>query len=304
MLHTTLLWNYLPNFKLCYYICSFPVIIKIILLPSFNLEFFNTAGAASTFQILGVTADNGAVLTGALPTAESIAAGTRTRTAGSFSLDFSSSTVSIGGTHNVSVDVQVTAADGTVTTETITFEFDVPDTDVDIKNNRFNAIGISGVGDGSLNAVVDSSRFFTASLVDADGNAVTGSNEGFLQIISNQDGVGLAIDESTSKEAGLTSDSSNATNRGVSHFFGLNDFFASDAGRKNSAITLYVRDVYQQNTGLLSTGRLTQSVQSSDTNADPIYTYEVGAGSNQAITSLSDLKFARTGFDAAGGLPG
>jgi flagellar hook-associated protein FlgK len=270
----------------------------------FDLEFFNTAGAASTFQILGVTADNGAVLTGALPTAESIAAGSRARTSGSFSLDFSGSTVAIGGTHNVSVAVQVTAADGTVTTETVTFEFDVPDTDVDIRNDRFDAIGISGTGDGSLNAVNDSSRFFTASLVDADGNAVTGNKEGFLKITSNQSGVGLAIDESTSKETGLTSDSTDATNRGVSHFFGLNDFFASDAGRKNSALTLNVRDAYQENTGLLATGRLGQSVQSSDTNADPIYTYEVGAGSNQAITALSDLKFARTGFDAAGGLPG
>ncbi len=273
----------------------------------FDLEFMNVSGSDVTFDVTSVAIDGGAdgytgaALPGAF-TDYTAVAGQRARTTDSIAIDLTNSTVLIGGTHTISVGVQVTDADGNISTETIDFTFTVPETNDDIINDRFDVSGISGAGDGVLTAPSDNSSFLTAQLVDANGVPVAEGEDGYLRIFSNQTDMGFAIDEMTSSEGGLVTDATTATNRGLSHFFGLNDFFTS-TDSDNFAYNFQVRDEYIADSGLLSLGSLALSTQPSDPDADPVYTYEVGAGSNQVVSRLSDLKFTRNSFDSAGGLP-
>jgi len=69
-----------------------------------------------------------------------------------------------------------------------------------------------------------------------------------------------------------------------------------------SALNMQVEQRLQQNPGLLSLGQLSQSSQSVDPNAPPNYTYQLNAGDNSVIQSLSALSTASVNFAAAGGL--
>jgi len=277
----------------------------------FDFEFTNISGSNSTFEVLAVTVDNGAAgLVGTLPAdfdAFTAQPGERVRTDregfnnDSITIDLTGSTLGEGGVHTVSIQVQVTDSLGTVTTDTINYQLIIPDPTDDIRNRRYIAGSISGSGDATFLLPTSSQRFATAKMVDATGKEITNGEPGFLKIETNITGYGIAIDEMDSQEKGVFGNTTiEATNRGLSHFTGLNDFFESGSALKNSAVNLAVRTAYAADPALLATGELTLSNQPADPTDNPIYTYEIGVGSNQLVSRLAEIGQSRISFDAAG----
>lgn len=276
---------------------------------TFDFEFTNTSAETATIQLLGVTATGTAGQVGTFDT-YSVAAGIRTRTAidgvsnDSITIDFTGSALGEGGTQTVALQVLVTDGDGNTYTDTISFQITIPDPDDSIKNDRYSATAVSGSGDATLTAPVTSSlRFATALLVDEDGNAVADGEDGYLMIRTDRGDFGIVIDEMDGSEDGLVSDSTTATGFGISHFFGLNDFFEAGDTLKNSAVNMAVREDYQDDPSRIATSELVLSIQPTDSDADPVYTYEIGPGSNALANRLAGLKFATQSFDSAGTLP-
>jgi len=275
-----------------------------------DFEMTNLAGSDYTFEVLGLAIDNGATGMSNSFDPYAVKSGVRERSGkdgvanDTLVIDLTGSTLGEGGVHTVAIDVRVTAADGTISTDTIDFEFTIPDPAGDIKNDRFAATAISGAGDATLTAPTGGDRFLTASFINESGAVANASEVGHLKIISNKpDDYRIVIQELDSQDKGLISDSASATNQGFSHFFGLNNFFDSGADLKNSAINFKVQDKYIENTSLISAGRLVQSNQSADPNANPILTYSLGLGSNQNISDMANLRNSRISFAAAGKLP-
>ncbi len=275
----------------------------------FDFDLKNLASTNSTFEVLGVTVDNGAGVQVVSFDPYTAAAGVKTRTGvdgvanDTITVDLTNSTLQVGGVHTIDVQVRITEDDGTITTDTISYQVTIPAATDDIKNQRYIPTAISGAGNANLITPTSNSRFATARLVNADGVPVKAGEQGFLQIVANQGESGIAIDELDSRENGLVSDLSTATSRGLSHFFGFNDFFESGSATKNSAINFKVRDAYINDPSKLSIAELTLSTQSSLVGANPITTYEIGNGGNQNTIRQAALKSSRVTFDAAGTLP-
>jgi flagellar hook-associated protein 1 len=122
---------------------------------------------------------------------------------------------------------------------------------------------------------------------------------------------GVAIDEFDSKQIGKP-DSAPAelgTNRGFSHYFGLNNFFAANKPIitgdtvKGSAYNLRVQDRLLENANLITTGTLTLQQASTQTLNNDVYTYARYSGDNSTAQRLARLNSDLVSFDAAGGLP-
>ncbi len=277
----------------------------------FDFEFSNISGKDATFEITGALSfSDGAVSEIGSFNPFTSTAGLRERTGvdgvpdDTITLDLSGSSLGEGDILTVSVPVRVTDGDGNIYNDTIDFEITIPDPDDRITNQRFPATALSGSGDGDIANVVNNSRFATALLVDANGNPVAEGEPGFLQIRTDQASMGIVIDELDSSEGGLITDPLNTvTNRGLSHFFGLNDFFHAGDELNNSAVNFSVRNGYDTDPARLSTGELVLSPQPSGAGVNPAYTYEVGPSSNQIAGRLANLAEARTAFDGAGTLP-
>lgn len=288
----------------------------------FDLEFMNVLDRNVSVRVLSTAIDGGAAgAVTVLPagfgpyTAEP---GLRQRTSwdgtnnGKIQIDFTGSTFQEGQNHTVTMQVEVTDAfTGAVTTETIQFKVPIPDPNVDSSGYRYDAAAISGVENGTLTTVVNNNFLIRAELVDKNGKVITEPNittEGYLRLRTS-DGTlyGIAIDEMDGKELGdpnarIQADS--ATNFGVSHYFGLNDFFTTGSTEtKNSAINMKVRDEYRTDTSRLATAGLSKSNQTADPTDDLVYTYEIGRGSNQNITALANVRFQQITFKAAGDIP-
>ena len=279
----------------------------------FDFEFSNISSGAATFEVLAVSVDGGATgFTGTLPADFSTfnaAAGERVRTGAdnvnndTITVDLTNSTQGEGSTHTISVQMRVTNPDGTIVTDTVEFTVPVPDPNTSILNDRYITNGTTG-GIAVVDTPNINQRFATASIVDADGNTITNGTAGFLKIQTDTGSYGIAIDELNSSENGTVADAINTrTNRGFSHFFGLNDFFNIGATSKNSSINFDVRDAYKADSGRLAAGELSLSTQPADPASDPIYTYEFGIGSDQLAKKLAALGSNSVNFNAAGGLP-
>lgn len=267
-----------------------------------------TAGAAATSS--GTVADASGVL--CHPPYERVVAGNTTRTwdQGSMAVDFSGNATS--AYYDVTVDVGVVDEDGNVVTSQITYR--VNNNQSRLLNDRYAATNVAGAGTRVLPSDVrDTLR---AVMVDAEGDEVPLVNgeyslqTGYLKLIGSNTEYVVAIDELDSQETGNAANGIAGTDRGFSHFFELNNFFASNDPTStgdtvhNSAINLNVEQRLIDNSNLISTGGLTLSPQSASPSDPRDWTYMRYAGDNQLVARLSGLANTTLSFDAAGGLPG
>jgi flagellar hook-associated protein 1 FlgK len=288
-----------------------------------NLEGYFTISDVTTngFNITSITA---ATATGAVgggtttifPPYDTITAGEKRRTnsAGTITADLSGAAGSAYYDISVSVGVRPTDATAISDVKLSVITYRVYNNNQEMQNDRYD----------NIQATINATRTVPSSIVpqlraimvDANGVELAKTSygdyvdaNGFLKIVGNSDYT-VAIDELDSKQLGLTTTSPivKGTNRGFSHFFELNNFFESNKPtatgdtRKNSAINLKIEDRFQDNSNLISVGKLERSNQSADPSASPIYTYERKSGNNKTAQDLAKLGINIQSFDEAGGL--
>lgn len=250
----------------------------------------------------------------AFPRYDIAAAGTTSRTK-----DQGLITASVAGNptssfYDVTVNVGTQDSDGNLSTGTITYR--VPVDNGDNLNRRFGPSSVTG--SASLTPPNTSQPFARAVLVDANGNELTqtngsyGEQEGYLKIVGGPGGdYRIAINQLSSSENGLPNGNPprDGTGWGFSHYFGLNNFFASNAPITSgdtlagSALNLRVEDRLLNNQSLVTTAGLTRNNQPTDPNANPIYTYSLFSGGDDVVQQMAGLGSATQTFGATGGLP-
>lgn len=281
-------------------------------------QVISVVGNQVEIQVTGAPAGPGGPVNDATVFAQSsydtIDAGEKRRTrdsAGPFALDLSGNLGS--DFYDITLDIAVVDEQGVVVTSTITYR--VNNNQTNLLNERFDN---TAVGGGGQRVIPNSSQEFArAILVDADGNELPtingryiGADTGFLKIVA-RDGLAISIDELDSRQLGDFNvvPTALATNRGFSHFFGLNNLFKDELdyrqlnNLKNSAIDLAVEDVIASDPNLISTGRLVLQRQSSNPNDIPQYTYVRYNGDNQTAQAIAEFATRTVSFDAAGGTP-
>ena len=276
----------------------------------FEYTNFNSAGDDITFAVSSYTVNGIAATASAI--SNTSAGGTRVRTnteAGtndSISIDLSAFNLEEGDSFTVEATIKVTDANGVESDEVVTYTINVPDPTVNTQNDRYSVTAISGTGDGETISSSNSNGFLTASLVDANGNPVLDDEtQGYIQLTSAGENIRVSIDQLNSSHGGNTSsigiaDSSTATERGISHFFGLNNFFDVNDSVTNAANDLAIRSDIIDNPSFLSSGKAQVSTQ---TGSEAVYSYEIGSGSNKSALELIDLQNQNLTFSSAGGLP-
>lgn len=275
-------------------------------------SFTITAGSAAT-ATGGVVSGTPVFAYGAWDTIEA-GEKTRTRDAGVVDLDLSANPTSAyyDITVSVGVDDGLSSA-GEIRTGTITYR--IYNYQNHLLNDRYNATDVSGQAEKV--ATSDTTPFMRAILVDADGNEVPSTNgwyvedrQAYLKLVTFDDSHGIVIDDLGSKEIGITTgpDKRNGTNRGFSHYFELNNFFASNEPTNtgdtvnNSAINMRVEQRLIDNANLISLGTLELSNQPADPEATPLYTYQRNVSNNTTIQKLAKLGIENITFATAGGL--
>lgn len=274
---------------------------------TFDLKLDNTSTEDSTVTIQSVKVIDPGTLTeynvATLPAPNSytIKAGDMGSTLQSFSLDLTG--VPNIANYIVRVSTQVTTASGSQSAADI--DFTVANNVTDNRNTQYNATTLTATqGTATFYNAPGSSSFASASLVGADGNPVSAGSPGYLKITTSYGAnYSIVINELDSKEVGAPgADSSDITNRGFSHFFGLNNLFVDSGKTGSAALNMQVRSDIQKNANLISTGQLTLSNQPTDT-SQALYTYEAGSGNNKAALATSALNQKSVFFKASGTLP-
>ena len=238
----------------------------------------------------------------------------RTRDSGQIQVDFSGN---IGSSYyDITLNVSVVdATTGTISTAPITYR--VNNNERDLFNRRYDAQAVGAPG--TLVLPGTSQESLRAILVDETGAELPTINgkyidgPAFLKLVGGNAGAsyGVAIDELDSKQIGKPdgSPAEAGTNRGFSHYFGLNNFFAANAPTltgdtvKGSAFNLKVQDRLIANANLISTGTLSKQESSTASNNLDVYTYARYAGDNTVAQRLAKLNSDLISFDSAGGLP-
>jgi flagellar hook-associated protein 1 FlgK len=278
---------------------------------NFNFELENISDLPSTFSVtsINITGDVNGAYGAVVPPANSttVAPGGRMRS-GNFNYPGP-----LLATDNVyTVTAVVTVNDGVNPPYNATISYDVPNNlgANNLRNDRFAASAIAGP-DGVITLSDRPTVRMVAELVDENGNTIPQVNgeyinqPGYIRLRTTSSDYMIAMDELTSSERGYTSGGTvfEATNRGFSHYFELNNFFTSNNNQRlNSALNLQVRDDIIANPNLITTGELVRSAQPS-TGTPASYTYETGAGNNVAALRLSALQLQLQQFESAGGLP-
>ncbi len=235
----------------------------------------------------------------------------RTTQKGTFTADLNASPGS--AYYDISVNVGVIDADGNLITSAISYR--VPNNTKNLQNDRFSPDSVSGGGTRVL--PYSSQEIARAILVDENGveiqkkDGVYIDQPGYLKLITNNADYMLAIDSLDSKQMGtsLVNPPEVGTGRGFSHYFELNNFFASNKLTpqgdtvEGSAISMALEKRIADNPNLLATGKLILSRQSSDPDIARQYTYVRYSGDNALVQSLADIANNPLSFDAAGGLP-
>ncbi len=238
----------------------------------------------------------------------------RTADAGQMQVDLSGNITS--KYYDITVNVSTVAPDGTITTAPVTYR--VANNVSDNYSVRYDATAIGSPG--TLVPPTTSQSSLRAILVDANGNELPKVNgqyvdsPGYLELVAGTSSqtYGVAIDEMNSQQLGLpdASPAQAGTNWGFSHYFGLNNVFASNKltatgdTTKDSAQNLKVEDRIIANPNLISTATLAAQVGgTAATNNKPIYTYAVYSDDNSAAQAMAGLNTAAISFDAAGNLP-
>lgn len=264
----------------------------------FDLQFENISTEDATVTVNNViVTDGGATgLTSALPAAFDVNKGTNTTSGNTFTVDFTG-----GGGGPYTLQLDVTIDDGTgAPTQTGVIEYTITDGVTGILNDRYSPV--NATGDAQIVAPASTTRYLSADLVDSNGNPVASGESGFLEIKTTDPSYRVVIDSLDSSEGGLSGVTSTATNRGFSHYFGLNDFFVDNYGTTNSAVNMQVRQDLLDDPNKISAGKMELSVQPSSPDTHALYTYELGGGDNSIAQDMADLHFNATSFDAAGGL--
>lgn len=270
---------------------------------SFDVTVTDAASTGGSFAVAGQTA---------IEQYTTIAPGdsVRTKDDGTITADISSNFTSPYYTINVNVAVD----DGSGNLSTSTISYRINNNDSNLLNDRYAPIAASGSGNivypTSLKPVA------VATLVDANGNELpkingsyTTTQAGYLKITGGDSNTYIAIDSLDSTELGKPNDTPKtaATNRGFSHYFGLNNFFVDDGSARvsetaGSAADLKVEQRLIDNPNLIALGKLTPSPPPSDPTQPPAYTYERDSGDNSVIQALAGLGIQGVSFAAAGGL--
>lgn len=267
---------------------------------NFNLDFTNGNPGDAKIVVTGVTVNNGAVVSvpASFPTTEYVsAAGTASRGL-DFTLDMTAGT---NTNYAVNVSVQVTDANGVVTNETITYN--ISEATSDLANRRYKPAAISGTGDGAIEAPTTTSPAIIAKLVDKNGvevpkNLTTGDylGAGYL-VLEGANGNRVALSELDSKEQGING--KNATGRGFSHYFGLNNFFSGD-GTDKAALNMAVRADIAKTPSLMSIGGLSRTDTAAGTRD---FTYRLGESSTATVQAMVSLNIENHQFASSGTLP-
>lgn len=304
----------------------------------FDFEMTNLLAENISFEITapGISFSDPEVETASVFNSKTIEAGTRQRTATDatvndfFRIDLTGSSLQEGDVLTITAPIKITEAKtGDTYTETIEFTLVIPDPKANNVNSRFNATAVVGGGNGTLKVPNTNQFSIRASIVGEDGVKLTDEEiadgvEGVLKLESSS-GYGIGVSELDSADKGNIQNSSNTqTNRGLSHFFGINNFFTTDmvahnnsgsnassggngggnngGGIKNAAINMGVREDIEEDASLLAMGVLTRSKQSELPDAPPIYTYETGIGNNAGSTIMANLKNAIIDFSETSGI--
>jgi flagellar hook-associated protein FlgK len=217
--------------------------------------------------------------------------------------------------YDVTVNVTVVEDDGTTSTAPITYR--VANNARDLYNRRYDAQSVGapatlvlpGTSQEAMRAILVDEK--GAELPTINGKYVDGP--AFLKIVGGNSGAsyGIAIDEMDSMQLGKPdgSPAEAGTNRGFSHYFGLNNFFESNDPivtgdtLRNSALHLKVQDRLLANATLISTGTLTKISKGVATNNQEVYAYARYSGDNSIAQRMARLNTEVISFDPAGGLP-
>lgn len=274
----------------------------------FDLVLDNTSVNGSTVVIQSITVvdpiDSSTGYTAAtLPTPNTytIAAGDMGRTGIPFTVNFG--TDDNRASYTVRLRMQVTDSTGVVSVADV--DYTVGDSVTSIKNDKYNAAAVTAVsGTSAFLPAPDGTAYAHAALVDSDGVAVSAGQLGVLKITTSTGGsYSIVIDEMDSKEIGVPgADSADITNRGLSHYFGLNNLFVDNGELHGAALNMAVRADIKTNANLLSAAKLTLSKQPVDP-LTPLYTYELGSGNNEAASDMAAISNQNIYFAAAGDLP-
>lgn len=272
---------------------------------NFSVNLSNLSTGAANVKITGATMSGGATLTPAtFPTnSVSVPAGGSINSDGTinFSADMSSAGA---GPYTVSLNVQSTDANGNVTNGVVTYTLNNATTG--LRNDKYSVSTASG--DAVKDSPNTTQSIITAKLVDANGNEIakdpaTGNylSSGYLQI-SGTGNNRVAFAELDSNENGNLATKTPATNEGLSQYYGLNNFFVDNGKVAGSAINMKVTQSLIDNPQNITTGKLSLSSQPADS-TKARWTYEIGSGSNDAITALSGLANKTIKFSTSGTLP-
>lgn len=270
---------------------------------SYDIEVVTPAGTGTTVNMAGVTS---------LDADARQTAGSKSRTGdGGFTVDLSGNPAS--AFYTVRANVMVEDDNGNLTATTV--EYRVGGNETDTINERYEARAV-GAG-GTLETPTSQRALVKAQLVNAEGNVALPGEEGFLQIVGQpvpgQPGETYTIvfDDLTSQELGRPNDPNPVAGSGwgMSHFFGLNNFFVSNAPTRTgdsvegSALAMQVRQDILDNPNLISTGTLSRTPSTPVSGEYPDWSYERTAGANSVAQAMAKLGIDQLQFKAAGGLP-
>ncbi len=270
---------------------------------SFTVNVETAASAGGSFTVAGQTAT---------PKYTQIDAGTsvRTKENGTITADLSGNLAS--PYYTIKVNVSVDDGNGNISSSVISYQ--VNNNDTNMINARYAAL--AATGDGKLVYPQTAQAMARATLVDENGieiskvnGAYTTTVAGYLKIESGSSSNYISIDSLNSTELGKPNDTPKtpATNRGFSHFFGLNNFFVDDGDARvaktaGSAASLKVESRLTANPNLIALGQLTAVPLPNDPAKPSTYTYERTIGDNTIISALAKLGIQEVNFAAAGGL--
>ena len=278
---------------------------------TFDFDLENITAEQSNIQVTGL-AVVGAVAASETFTGGSINVdpGERFRTGAGYTVGFDWDGVTAPVQIQVTADVTNTV---TAQVETVTLEYTFdPTTQNNIRNDRFTAAIISAPSPfANVLTPVNGSPIARASLVDAQGNTVSAGQPGFLRIEALNSDQYIVMDENGSSDQGrlFATPPETGTQRGFSHYYGLNNFFNENDNRLqgntdddflNSALDLGVRSDILASPSLVSAGKLVAQNQPADPNDGPLYTFEHNVGNKAIAQKLADLGLSQVAFDDAG----
>lgn len=271
---------------------------------SFTFEVASTANMSGSVDVASQTAT---------PVYHEIETGQieRTRDSGAMTVDLSGNTAS----EFYTVQVQVGVYNGVGGVETATVSYRINNNGNQLLNQRYSARSVSG--NGTITPPSQSQALMRAKLVNEsgvelpriDGKYVT-TQSGFLQLEAANDSFYVTIDSLDSQQLGYPNQvpAVAGTDRGFSHYFELNNFFASNTPTstgdtvEGSAINLAVERRLLNNPNQITTGNTTQTRAPTDPTLPPFYTYERNVGANNIAQNIANLGDVAVFFDAAGGL--